>query len=569
MAKIILVIFLIFSALATTVVYHRTQQADINFYRAQRLFKEGEFEKAIPFYQKSLQSDPFRREAIENLAYSYQWTKKHKEATKLFKDITAKNPGDYKIKLALADTLSWQGNYAEAISLYEEILKSGYNREVKEKLALVLSWDKQYARALKIYDELLKEKEDWRLRRQKARVLGWMKRYSEALKEYRMALSISSEPLLQLEMQAKQAYWDNRVKAAIRDYRLLIKEDPRDLEARSDLSQVYASQSMWQEAIRQYNRILEIAPDYFQAKAGREKAELLEGHPYLKSGYEFFEADSAARDSDIKRHSFFNHYGHQLNNQLNLEADYRFTSRSFADFGDVGENEGRLKLSYLSAPDWRVSGFYDFILYNKGIRTMHAFGAELAARARDAGIVSFSYARERLENNSTVIRKHLYSDNYKERFDWDINKRFKLGADYLYAYFSDSNYKHEPGLDALYYFSFEPRRLFLKYRYFYRNFRKKVSDYFSPKGFSTNSLALSWRHSLRREELFFGQDELYYDLGYEVTVDSKNIVGHKFSAELNWDINKRINFNIKSSLANSSASVYRDRSVVASLKYYF
>lgn len=254
---------------------------------------------------------------------------------------------------------------------------------------------------------------------------------------------------------------------------------------------------------------------------------------------------------------------------MNLNTTYRLTHRSFADFSDLLENEVRIKASYINNPDWSVSGFYDFIAYNRGINPVHTFGAGYGFRILDCGISNFSYERERLENNSTVIRGRFYSDNYKERLDMDINKRLKLGIDYLFASYSDSNYKLEPGLDLLYYFSLDPKRLTVKYRYFYKNFDKKVSDYFSPKGFSTNSLALNWRHFLNKEEIFFGADDLYYDLGYEITVDSKNVVGNKFSAGLNWDINKRLNINIKGSVVNSAPNVYRDKSIIAAVKYYF
>ena len=59
------------------------------------------------------------------------------------------------------------------------------------------------------------------------------------------------------------------------------------------------------------------------------------------------------------------------------------------------------------------------------------------------------------------------------------------------------------------------------------------------------------------------------DIKYDISLDSGNIASHKFSTELNWDINKRLNFNIKGSVTNSSADVYRDRSTIAALKYYF
>jgi hypothetical protein len=69
--------------------------------------------------------------------------------------------------------------------------------------------------------------------------------------------------------------------------------------------------------------------------------------------------------------------------------------------------------------------------------------------------------------------------------------------------------------------------------------------------------------------VFFGANNLYYDLGYEVSVDSTDIVGHRFSGEIGWDINKRLNINIKGSVVNSSCDVYKDSNVMASLKYYF
>lgn len=120
-----------------------------------------------------------------------------------------------------------------------------------------------------------------------------------------------------------------------------------------------------------------------------------------------------------------------------------------------------------------------------------------------------------------------------------------------------------------YFLMLEPRRLMLKYKYFYRDFKREAGEYFSPRGFHTNSIGISWRHFLNKEEIFFGADDLYYDLGYEASADSEGIVGHKFSGEFGWDVNKRLNINIKASVVNSSADVYKDKSIVAAVKFYF
>lgn len=509
------------------------------------------------------------KEIKRSLAEAYVASGDYAQAEKILKGLIEEDPQNLEAKVSLADAFAYKHDFDKAVILYQEILNAKKGLEIKKKLADVLSWDKRYAESLGLYDEILKEKEDTGARLQKARILGWDRRYAESLKEYHRIYDASRNELIGLEMKAKEAYWNNRIKNAASCYSELIKKDPANVEAMFDLSQVYAYQSIWQDALQAYQGILDISPNHFRAKQGLKKTKLISEHCSLKSGYEFFEADSTGRDQDIRRNSFFNEFNYPVNYNLNLNTTYRLTHRSFADFSDLLENEVRIKASYINNPDWSVSGFYDFIAYNRGINPVHTFGAGYGFRILDCGISNFSYERERLENNSTVIRGRFYSDNYKERLDMDINKRLKLGIDYLFASYSDSNYKLEPGLDLLYYFSLDPKRLTVKYRYFYKNFDKKVSDYFSPKGFSTNSLALNWRHFLNKEEIFFGADDLYYDLGYEITVDSKNVVGNKFSAGLNWDINKRLNINIKGSVVNSAPNVYRDKSIIAAVKYYF
>ncbi|MDD3988007.1 MAG: tetratricopeptide repeat protein [Candidatus Omnitrophica bacterium] len=671
MLKLIAVIVvLIFSSIATTAVYNKTQQADINYYRGKAYLERGEFRKATPYFEKVLAVDPFRKEAIGNLAYSYQWSNRHKEAIVYFRDAIQRYPQNYKIKKAFADTLSWQGYYKEAIEVYLEVMRQGEDidtikslarvyawdkqfdksrealrgilsrypedielnllyaetlffsgdyhaaegiiqdilrkdpgnikarvylgdlfayhnyypeaidiyreiialnkdRSVKEKLAAVLSWDKQYKDSLALYDELLLEKEDPLIRRQKARVLGWARRYKESLAEYRLILARGYDPLIALEMEAKDAYWNGRIKKAIDYYSRLIEKDHRNGEAIFDLSQIYSYQSMWSEAAVKYNQLLYFYPNHFRGKEGLEKVGLNRGHILGTFGYEYLEQASASRDMDVKKHSVFGGFNYPLDEHFNFKVQYKFSTRSFTDFSRIVENEGRFDLTYLNNPDWRAGAYYDFIGYNRGINPMHTFGLNAGLTALDFLNVSFFFDRKRLENNSTVIRNRLFSDNFKGRLDFDFNYRLKGGAEYTFMKYSDGNYNNLPAIDLVYLISLDPRRLSVKYRYFYQNYHIKKADYFSPKGFSTNVLALNWRHFLNKEEIFFGTNDLYYDLGYQASVDSQDIVCHTFSAGLYWDISKRFNLNITVSQTESSASVYKDKNIFVSMKYYF
>ena len=697
--------------MVTTLIYQKTQQADINYYRGYRYFEKGEYNKAIKFYKKSLLINPANQDVLTDLGHCYQWTKKYEEAIDAFqkalliapednnvkkslaqtyswvkeydkainlykeilvttddidikkqlaevyvwntrpskakeiletilrdkpqdaraklllakamhysgdaekaaviyeellekekpeekdiekqkeikgllgeayvinkdygkaiekyKEILKEDPGSMEARAGLADVFAYSKEFNKAMSLYKEILEQGEDLEIKRKLADVLSWDKKYNEAIELYDEILDEKEDTKTRLQKARVLGWAREYSKSLKEYELVLNTKYNELIELEMRAKRAYWDNRVKSTIRYYEELIEKDPDNIEAMFDLSQAYSYQSMWKEALGEYKRILAVYPGHFRAEEGLQKTRLISKRVLSNTGYKFFEADSPSRDNDIRKHTFFEKLSFPVNNNLKIGTRYDVTIRHFADFNDVIENSGRFGGEYRQNPDWWTEGFYNIFVYDKDIKVMHNFGGSLNYRVFDIGVSSFSYERRRLENNSTVIREGYYADRLKERLDLDVAKRLRIGADYLFSAYSDDNFKNEPGFDILYYFLLEPMKFSLKYRYFFREFDDKVGEYFSPKGFSASQITLNWRHFLNKEEIFFGADDFYYDLKYDITVDSEDIVGHKFSGELNWDINKRLNFNIKGSITNASVDVYKDKNLVVSIKYYF
>lgn len=504
------------------------------------------------------------------LAEAHMMDGDYEKAKEICRDILKEDPENLNAKVLLADIFAYNKDFRQAISLYEEVLKENDDWEVKRKLADVLSWNKQYRQALALYDEVLDYKEDKRARLQKARILGWQRQYARSIEEYKKILKEDPDEAIDLEMKAKMAYWNNRVKDAISFYTGLIEKRPENVEAMFDLSQIYSYQGMWKEAINDYRRILEVSPTHFRAKEGLEKAELISKHIYSKTDYEFFEADSTGRDNDIRRHTFREEIGFPvINNNLRVTAAYGLTIRNFNDFNDVVENKGKIKFVYMQNPDGWFDAFYSLYAYDKDIKTMHNFGGSLNFRIWDIGVSKFSYKRERLENNSTVIREHYYRDSFKERLDFDITKRFKAGLDYLFSYYSDDNYKSEPGFDILYYLLLDPTRLTVKYRYFHREFKDKVGEYFSPKGFCVNEISFNWRHYLNKEEIFFGADDLYYDLKYKLRMDSEDIVGHVFSGEINWDINKRLNFNIQGSITGSSAGVYKDKNVLVSIKYYF
>ena len=45
-----------------------------------------------------------------------------------------------------------------------------------------------------------------------------------------------------------------------------------------------------------------------------------------------------------------------------------------------------------------------------------------------------------------------------------------------------------------------------------------------------------------KEDIFFGANDFYYDLKYEFSADSEDVLGHGLRGEIYWDIDKKLNF---------------------------
>jgi tetratricopeptide (TPR) repeat protein len=528
-----------------------------------------DFTQAEVLYQEILAADP--RDPKQAVAFAEVCFRlgKTAEAQRMLQGILAQDPRNREARILLADIEASKRDFKKALGLYREVLAEKQDRKIKARTGDVLSWMRDYRGALKVYDELLAEKDEKALRLQKARILGWDRKYRRAMKEYRKILNQGPDDLVESEMKAKEFYWSNRVKRAISAYKDLLRKAPENAEAMFDLSQIYSYQSLWHEAIQQYRDLLDLFPGHFRAREGLRKAELLLSHPVLHSGYEFFKAHSGARDVDIHKNVFKNLLDIPLNAQTTLGLGYTLARRSFLDFHDLTENQARVALSYRESPDWSTGAFFNLVTYHRDVAPVYEFGGQFAFRTFDVGQMTLSQERRRLENNSEVIRRRLVRDDFKVRQDIDLTKRWKAGTDYTFSYFSDHNNCNEVAGDTLYYLSLEPRALYVKYRYAFRNFRKIETDYFSPQEYSLHTLSVRWKHFLNKEEIFFGAKDLYYEAGYDVSFDSTGITSHQIIGGLTWDITRRLQIKGEGQYTIASTKIYEDAGAKASVKYYF
>jgi tetratricopeptide (TPR) repeat protein len=540
---------------------------EIYTYLGEVLAWQKKYDEAIVYFEKAI-GDTKRVTLLYGTTLLYSG--RYNEAKDVFNKILEKNPEDIEAKASLADCYAYTKMYQEAIALYGEALAAKDSIEVKERLADTLSWDKQYDAAIKLYDEILYERYDSRIHRQKARVLGWARMYDEADREYQNILEKEFDQTVELEMQAKRAYYNSRNRSAIEKYQKLITKEPKNAEAMFDLGQIFSYESMWQKAIDTYKGLLDVYPAHMRAKEALRKAELISEHVALSTMYDYFKGESTSRETDIKRHQILSSLSIPLNKNTFFSVDYTFTRRMFKDFHNLSENKARVKLDYLARPNWQAGAYYGALGYHQELdKISQIFGGNFSYFLDDMRSLNLNYDRQALEDNSTVIREYLYKDNFKARMDFDMSRRLKIGADYTMALYSDNNILYEPGADILFYLQLEPKMLYFRYRYFYKEFKEKDKEYWAPKGLSTNTFTINWRHFLNKEEIFFGADNIYYDLRYDFSIDSERVAGNKFTCEFNWDINENLNFNVMGSVMGSSNSVYEEQKARAGFRYYF
>ncbi len=475
-----------------------------------------------------------------------------------------------KLKLALADSLAASHEFKKAEKVCGEALaEAPQDAEAKILLADIYASEQRYSESIAIYDQVLSKKNDVRLSVKKARILGWAGRYEESLSEYRLILKENHDPLIELEMLAKRFYWNHWVLRGIEANERLVRQDPKNTEALFHLTQIYAHEGMWADAKRAFDLLRQKDSNDIRAIEGLEEMRVRSKRASWNSGYEFFKAYSPGREMDIYRSSIFNKLIVVLQPELQAAFGHRFTIRAFHDHKSVDEEEFSSTINYRQGP--QLWGQASYTRYEGGsdISAMNTFSAAAGTRLWDLAALSVSVDRERLENSSGVLIKGLYADNYLQRLNWDLTQRLKLGTDYLFAQYSDDNFKHEPGADILYYVSFEPSRLYLKYRVFYRDFNRVVPDYFSPQRYWVHQLRADWRHYFGTNDVYFGRKERYFGLSYDIFLDSQNIISHHLAAEFRWQIARSMTVGLEAFFSLASSNIYRDRGLIASCNYSF
>lgn len=507
------------------------------------------------------------------LAQSYMNLSDFDNANPLLQELYAKYPEDEDVVMNLLLVYSEKQQYEPAITLCMDFLKNnGDNKTIRLWLARCLSWDKQYDESLEIYSNLIAQYSDWEIpAREKARVLGWSRQYDDAVEEYRhLAERDPNTPVFGYEMAAKQNLYNRFPISAMKHYKQWLSEEPDNPEAMYDLAQIYSTQQQWSNAANMYERILAQYPSHFRAKQALDKVRMYSQDTKVRAGFKMFESDSASRITDTRYWNAFASVTLPLNENTYVNIRQDNIWRNFDNYRQIYQQQFGVELEYKHKPDFWGSVNFAASAYENEKGVEYLFGGELNIKPVDELTVTLSHQRRQIIDNSKVFLDKLYADNFGTRVLYQPTRHWVSGADYFHAAYSDGNKKDAYGADVGYYLSFEPDSLKLSYRHEIYHFSILDPDYFSPASFHSNRLRTEWRHYFNADELFWGTNDTYSTVQYEVIFDDGNQIGHQIRCGFHHDFNDRCSSYLEwSKMIYEHADIYSEDMLMFYTSIYF
>ncbi|MBI3252345.1 MAG: tetratricopeptide repeat protein [Candidatus Omnitrophica bacterium] len=215
----------LFAVLAVflTAFYRFSHRADIAYSKGRDYSSKGDFEKAAPLYEETLDAEPSRVEA----------------------------------RLSLAEILSWQGRYDESIAQYQKVLDAEPDNErARQKLAGVYLWAGRLQEAEDAFKNLLKDHPgDAEIRASLGEVLIRRKRYDEAIETLEQGLSVKPDANLEF-LRAEALYFSGKSGPAEEAMRRALEEDPGNSKAKALLAEMAANGGRTEEARALYGDLL-------------------------------------------------------------------------------------------------------------------------------------------------------------------------------------------------------------------------------------------------------------------------------------------------------------------------
>lgn len=235
-----------------------------------------QFPKAIEHFQHYLAARPKAQDVRFELGEAQLRANRSADATATFRTLLKQNPGNTDAAMGLGQLLEASGDYPEALKRFDEVLaKSPDNYDALQGKAFVLYWTKHYDESKAIFQKLASEHPSDAQNTQALKDIAAAQEAAHwaALRPaagappkdyaafYRARLAAYPHDLDALRGLAYNEAKMNQIPQAIRDYRRVLEQAPNDQSSQMELARLLSLDHQYVPAIQIYKQVLAKHPD--------------------------------------------------------------------------------------------------------------------------------------------------------------------------------------------------------------------------------------------------------------------------------------------------------------------
>ncbi|MFA5164287.1 MAG: tetratricopeptide repeat protein [Candidatus Omnitrophota bacterium] len=248
-------------AYAASTVFDSTQSFYMNFATAERYFKAGDYNAALRYFEIARAIKPDDDKPAPYLLWIYFNLDMKERAAGMLEELLAKDPTDGKLLTQYADVCYSLNNLPRAEELYRRASAVSKDPAIKRRLAEVLTWQRKYDEAIPLLKELYdKDPSDRELALVYAQALGYGRYPEDAIKvfsslERKYPGDMKIKYLFAIVLESNGSF-----KAARKRYAELLSNEPGNFALKMKVARLSAWAKDYPEAVRLYKELLASRP---------------------------------------------------------------------------------------------------------------------------------------------------------------------------------------------------------------------------------------------------------------------------------------------------------------------
>jgi len=235
----------------TIVSFYFGQNQWVSYRKAEDYFAQANYEKALKFYQKSIDEHVDLWFVVDNLSKTCLALNEFSKISIIFENLIKNNPDNIYILMASGTFYINLNRYDLAISLFKRALAlKPRDHKILNDLAIAYKWNQQYLLSIKTYKQLitLTKKPSVDIFSEIGDCYLLDEQYFKALKYYNMVLEKNPKSL-EIRKKINLAYsWTGKEDEGLKKLEQLYKKLPNDHKLGLQISKIYIQDRKYKEA---------------------------------------------------------------------------------------------------------------------------------------------------------------------------------------------------------------------------------------------------------------------------------------------------------------------------------